>query len=371
MNGPNRIGVFFLCFSCLSIPSFAQLSSGPALVVAKLSIPAGPGASQPADAKDNHLFLDVVVTDKSGKPVRGLQANDFQVLDNNSPQKLLSFQAAAGGNVAKAAAPVEIILLIDEVNTSFDRLSIEREQIKKFLQQNGGKLPQPVTLAYFSDNGTQILSGSSQDGNRLLASFDQHVTPLRSITGRNGAYGVLEQVQRSLDTLNSLAARETPKPGRKMVIWMSSGWPTLSGAIVALDKKRSEELFSTVVSVSNSLRTARITLYSIDPTGQDATTSYRGTAYRSFLQPVKQAKSVEIGNLALQVLALHSGGLALNSSNDIAGQINQCVADANSFYTLTAALPQADHPDQYRALEVKVSTPEVAVRTLSGYYGQP
>ena len=78
------------------------------------------------------ITLDVVVTDKSGKPVSGLQQQDFTLLDNKQPQKILSFTAVEGG-AATADPPVEVILLVDEVNTSFTNVSFERQQIEKFL----------------------------------------------------------------------------------------------------------------------------------------------------------------------------------------------------------------------------------------------
>ena len=40
------------------------------------------------------ITLDVVVTDKSGKPVTDLEAKDFTLLDNRQSQKILSFQAS-------------------------------------------------------------------------------------------------------------------------------------------------------------------------------------------------------------------------------------------------------------------------------------
>jgi hypothetical protein len=71
------------------------------------------------------------------------------------------------------------------------------------------------------------------------------------------------------------------------------------------------------------------------------------------------------------VLAVQTGGLALTASNDIAGQIAQCVADADTFYTLTVDATAADRPNEYHATEVKVATPGLTVRTRNGYYAQP
>jgi hypothetical protein len=39
----------------------------------------------------NRIFLDVVVTPKSGTPVSGLLEQDFTILDNSAPQTITSF----------------------------------------------------------------------------------------------------------------------------------------------------------------------------------------------------------------------------------------------------------------------------------------
>src|SRR5208282_2750544 len=73
---------------------------------------------------DRQVTIEVQVTDKSGAPVRGLQKQDFTLLDDKQPQNILSFRAVDGG-AASTADPVEIILVIDAVNSSFQ--SVARE----------------------------------------------------------------------------------------------------------------------------------------------------------------------------------------------------------------------------------------------------
>src|ERR1700689_403238 len=70
--------------------------------------------STPRTAPAAKLYLDVVVAPKSGAPVADLQQQDFTVLDNNAPQTITSFKAVTGRE-----APVEVILVIDAVNTSY------------------------------------------------------------------------------------------------------------------------------------------------------------------------------------------------------------------------------------------------------------
>ena len=50
--------------------------------------------STPTQAHGSKMVLDVVVSQKSGPPVGGLQQQDFTLLDNKSPQAITSFKAA-------------------------------------------------------------------------------------------------------------------------------------------------------------------------------------------------------------------------------------------------------------------------------------
>ncbi len=224
------------------------------------------GLAQQAEPPNRQITLDVVVTDKSGKPVPGLQQQDFTLLDNKQPQKILSFEAVQGG-AATAAPPVEVVLLVDEVNTNFTYVSIGRAQIEKFLKRDGGELPRPASLAVLSDSGLAMSNVTTRDGNALAAELSQNKAGLRTITRSQGIYGADDRIGLSLNALQQLADYEAPRPGRKLVIWISPGWPLLSGPREELTDKDQQRLFNNIVGLSDRLRQARITLYSVDPLG--------------------------------------------------------------------------------------------------------
>lgn len=353
----HRAGLFLFCLSWFSLPALAQQPPVSPPINSKIQTP----------ASDSRLVIDVVVKDKSGKPVSGLEQKDFTVLDNGSPRKILSFQAVS--KAQPADPPVRIILLLDEVNLNFSRMAYERDQIKKFLQLNNGVLSHPMSMAFFSDKGTELQDMTSRDGNALLQAFDQHEAALRTIRRSEGFYGNVERFQLSLNTLQSLTAKEAQTPGRKMVIWISPGWPILSGPGIQLTAREQESEFAAVVSLSTALRTARITLYNVNPEGAGVgigTEFY----YKEFLKPVTVANKVLPGNISLQVLAEQSGGEVFTPSNDIAALLTNCVADVDSYYTLALDTAPADKPNEYHALTVKVA-PGLTARTRAGYYQQP
>jgi VWFA-related protein len=364
----SRRALAIVGFSLVSLSGFAlQRSASPPAT--------GQTQVRPASSPDaaNRLELDVVVTDKSGKAVSGLEAKDFTVLDNGHPQSVLSFRATrrTAAHVTAAEDSPQVIVLVDEVNTNFDRVSYERDQIKKFFAQNGGALAYPTSLAFFTDTKTEIQNTTSRDGNALLAIFDQHMTRLRTSRRSQGFFGAVERLQLSLTAVRSLAVNGAQTPGRKIVIWISPGWPLLSGSGVEIGPKEQANLFATITALSNLLRDARMTVYSVDPVGADAGARSERFYYKEFLKPVMAAKKGEPGTLALQVLATHSGGLVLSASNDITAQIDQCVADVDVYYTLTIDTAPAERPDEYHAIDVNVATPGLAPRTRSGYYAQP
>jgi VWFA-related protein len=317
------------------------------------------------------MTLDVVVTDKSGRPVPGLQQHDFTLLDNKQPQKIVSFQAVEGGT-ATADSPVEVILLMDEINTAFTNVATERNEIEKFLRRNGGALAQPVSLVFLSDSGATGTT-SSRDGNALIADLNQREYGLRTIKRSQGVYGDNERIQLSLNALKQFADYKAAIPGRKLIVWISPGWPFLSGPGMELDltSKQKQELFNSIVTFSDALRRARITLYDVDPLGLADAGQFRTTGYMDFSKAVRKAGQAQRGHLALQVLAAQSGGRVLNSSNDVAGEIATCVADANAFYVLSFDGLAGDGPNEYHTLEIQIDKPGLAARTRSGYYAQP
>jgi VWFA-related protein len=324
----------------------------------------------PPAGSNRQIALAVLVTDKSGKPVPGLQQQDFTLLDNKQPQKILSFQAIEG-KAAKADPAVQVILLVDQVNTSFTRVSYARQEIEKFLRRDGGELPQPVTLAILSDSGLSTGNITSQDGNALAADLTQNKAGLRSITRNQGIYGAGDRVGLSLNALQQLADYEAPRPGRKLVIWISPGWPLLTGPRIELSNKDQQRIFSQIIALSDSLRRAGITLYSVDPLGTADAGGFRTSYYEEFVKGVKKPGQVQIGNLGLQVIATQTGGRVFNSSNDVAGEIASAVADANAYYVLTFDGLPGDGPNEYHALEVKLDKPGLKAVTRTGYYAQP
>jgi VWFA-related protein len=286
-------------------------------------------------------------------------------LDNNAPQTITSFKAVPGRE-----APIEVILVIDAVNTSYQTVSVARPEIDKFLRAEGGHLAYPVALVLFTDKGTQGLGSFSTDGNALSAELDQTDVALRSITRAAGFYGATERFELSIRTLGQLVEKMGTRPGRKLILWVSPGWPLLSGPRIQLDSKQQQLLFADIVKLSTKLLQGRVTLYNINPLGNTesiASVSY----YKDFVKGISKPSQVQVGDLGLPVLADQSGGLVLNFNNDVASLLRECLSDSAPYYEISFDPPPSDKPDEYHHLEIKIAKPGLTARSHQGYYAQP
>jgi VWFA-related protein len=266
---------------------------------------------------------------------------------------------------------VETILFVDGLNASFADATLAREGARAFLQKRGADLPGPLTAISLGSLGASLGGGAARDAEALVAALNQGRSGQLITAKSPEAYGIEGAQQLSLYTLEQFADFEAAKPGRKLAIWISPGWALLSDQDAGLSSKEQQTLFRTIVALSDKLRQARIALYDIDPSGLADANSLETTYYDEFEKGVKSARQVQIGDLGLQILAVQSGGRALNSSNDIAGEIGVCLEDASAYYALSFRGAAGDGPNEYHALEIKLGKSGLTAHTRSGYYAQP
>ncbi len=311
------------------------------------------------------MTIHVLVSDKVGHAVEGLQESDFTLLDNKQPQKLLGFRADDAA-VLKSD-PVQVMIVVDMINADVVTVAREREEVGAYLKENGGELLNPTSIAVIADSGVKAAPGSSQDGNVLLAAFNQTQSEIRDIGRSAGFWGATERVQKSLQELDQLIQYVGRRPGRKLVLFVSPGWPLLIAAGDQSDMKQRAWVFNNVVQFTNSLREANIALYCIDPFDLGRTNPFQ---YQGYLKGISAAKDATYPALGLQVLATHSGGQVLINGRDIAGSLMTAIREASEGYDLTFAPIPGDRVDEYHALDVRVDKPNVKVRTTSGYYAR-
>jgi VWFA-related protein len=346
---------------------FCLLLAAPLLLVVQVDAQQPNAAPQVARAHAGRasISLNIVVTAKNGVPVGGLHQQDFKLLEDGAQQPITSFRA-----ISTKQSQVEVLLVVDSVNVPYTGVSYIRGQLEKFLRANGGELAFPTALVVLTDTGTQIQSGFSRDGDAEAEVLEHTTIGLREDNRSAGFWGAAERFQDSIAALHELTAREATRPGRKFIVWASAGWPLLSGPGVMLDGKQQSQLFTDVVNLSTDIRRAGVTLYNVNPIGPTEGLD-RTFYYRDFLKGVSKPDQVDAADLSVQVLAVHSGGLVLTSSNSVVDELQQCVADGSAYYEVSFNGAPAERRDEYHSIDVKVAEPGLTARTLQGYYAQP
>lgn len=339
----------------------------------------------------HRIILNVHVSDPSGKPFPDLKQTDFSLFDNDEPKKLVTFKSI---EINSATPAPHAILVLDTVNTFTRQLHSFEKEIEKYLQQGEGPLPYPVALGVFS--GVSVTVGQpSRDRKALLADLRTRAADLRAtgcITNTNRGEsapppnfigsGIRVESTAMLACLNDrfvssamalrqLAQQQVDTPGRVILIWIGPGWPLLTNRGFTPDPpelKRS--FFSQLVTVSTALREGQVTLDAVASPDDLPNPGAADSHDSAFFAGISSEDQVRAGNLGLHALAHQTGGHILTEVRDVAGQISECIADAESYYVLAFDSPAAADFGEFHSLAVKVDKPALDVRTNTLYYAE-
>jgi len=337
------------------------------------------------------VLVDVVVTDKEGNPVTNLTKDDFVVYEDKVPQRVVSFESPSAHTLPIGSdntplnpddpksfgqSPVTIFVL-DELNTHFEDSSFAVRSVRRYLESQPAVLAQPTTLMVVSDNKFRVLQNLTRDRAALLKSLtDQSVHYAWKLEGdKSIGYGAVERLDQSLSALEQIAEAYARIPGRKNLVWVGQGFPSLDPT--ELDTKDQDLVDNTIQHVTNVLLDTRVTLYAIDPTSSAAG-----------LAEITDPTQLEFAQLAGDTLAGNSdpfsskldfdrlgpvtGGRVLRGKNDIDQQIALSVNLGAKFYTIGYSPSNANSvARKYRNIHVVCLRPDLIVTARNGYYTTP
>jgi VWFA-related protein len=323
--------------------------------------PLAPLSATDPVVRDGLFSIDLVVADSAGNPVSDLPPWDFTLLDDGQPAKIRTVHKSREASVS---AP-ELIFVLDAINLSPPQLTQAESAVVHFLQRNNGRLDSPCFVYRLTRSGLFSSLRPTRDGNLLAKEVEKHKSP-RTMwrIGRNGEPNPFEgwgsrarPNPLSPHALGSIAIDQREIRGRKVVVWIGPGWP-VHGSDIAFDD---------ATELSTRLREARITLdnVSVWPNPEQSFN------YRDYLEAPRSQKDMQPAKMALQVIATHTGGLVLDSSGDLDRDIERCVEEVRSFYTLTFNPPHTYQVDELHDLHVQVTRPALMARAPTGYYNEP
>jgi VWFA-related protein len=271
------------------------------------------------------VLVDVIVTDKSGNPVKGLKQSDFAVLEDGKPQSLGFFEEHTGEDLAQRSQKLEFpllppntfsnysplptppavnVLLLDALNTPADDQMWLRRSAQRYLKtlKPGSRLAiftmgmrlsfvegfsdDPALLAMalgyrkFDKAEAAVMLQSMGELNALNSIIALMVaqenqgpnSPVPAVSPESvaGFQNFLQETRygqdsdreyKTLDDLNQLATFLGGFPGRKNVIWMSGAFP------LELFGKTDMRFDDAIKTTINLLSAARVAIYPVDARG--------------------------------------------------------------------------------------------------------
>ena len=425
-NQPDRAGAFFavmLAVGCLLPVLLRAQQSGPTTVPS-------PRESQPSSktgqlnprsilrAQSNVVRIDIEVTGRDGKPIKGLRPDQFIITDDGKDQKISSFSYADIEAVEQAGTedaqplvvPVDnptptvasnatntvadqirnrrmIVLFFDLTSMETDDLIRAHDAAVKFLkaQMKPPDLVAVVTfgpnlsvLANFTNNRAildkavaQLIPGvSSGIANPLYAAAQNGEYDVQQYTG--DAYTADETEFNVFNTDQKLVAIEglanvlASIPGRKALV-------EFTGGITQTGEENRAEL----QAATDAANRADISIYSIDargmystPPGGDVTTAApSGTSMFSGASVFHQTDQREDSRDTLATLSTDTGGRAFFDLGDLSDAFPKIQQENGGYYLIGYDLPaDAKLDGRWHAVRVKVKIPGARVRYRNGYY---
>lgn len=381
---------FFLLFLSLATPSL-NLSNQSSPQASTAASPAQESSSETViKTTTRAVVLDVVVTDRAGLPVQGLTKADFTILEDGQQQGIASFEpplsrpASAPQMTVPVEAPpssaspgtAQVILLIDEMNSTFKDLAYARYCLGKLLRRNGGHLQQAASLMALTNDGLLVLHDSTLDGNALRLALDRHQPQLPwRLSG--GVYGATERLNISLGALERIAAAGVGARAPRNIVWISPGLPILSSIAITPDSR--DRAFVAIRNLSDELLRARATVYTVDPRGVPessgmsflSATGVASVYNATYWQILSQSNNANFGDLALQHFAKETGGRSFWGHNGVDAEIARSIVEGSTSYTLSYYPTNTLYNGKFRKIAVTVNRSSLVARTRDGYFATP
>ena len=386
--------------------------------------------SLPRIVKQTQLvYVPVVVEDKHGKTLGGLTRDSFVVQQDGKEQNIAIFEevktardfsqrapAIAPGMVENFAlndtqARKTVIIILDTLNSQILDLNRAKKSLVHFIQKSLSP-DQPVALMVLNSNGLHQIHSITADPAILLDSVKRveahynrgskdpdplgissraqttdavRYDPSSSLSRDPQAEAqamanYLDQVEShyfqreaaltTLKSLEQLAGSFAGIPGRKSVIWATSGFP------INIQDPHSfggvdTDLYTSYERAWERLNDANLAIYPIDISGLQVrsvpSVDRRPDPRNGGFRPVATYNLQQEQQMSLLSFAAATGGKAFLNSNDIEGSFAKAAQEANAYYLIGYYLHEGDDHPGWHKLKVHVKGSHGDIRARDGF----
>jgi len=397
------------------------------------------GRKHPADATPAQGVLrattqlvqvNVIVADKHGQPVPGLNREDFTVFDDGEPQKISIFKVEQSQTPAApvklppdifsnmperqtGASPAVTVILLDGLNTSWNDQANARLRVIKFLQQ---LKPSDRVALYSLGRQVRVLHDFTSDSTALVAALNHyrgHVggelesslvddadnPPQWALDAGQGAaqigendamvadslqawlievnnieaqYFMNQRVEMTVDALVAIAQHLQGVPGRKNLVWVSGAFPLLRG----LDLLMQNGDFSTgstygeqIARAAQALNNVNLAIYPVDARGLMTDPSYDPARRSTPGRPaIPNHLPVHMADnfTTMDEFAKRTGGRAFYNTNDIQGSIRHVIEESRLTYLLAYYPAHGKWNGEFHKIKVDVERPGLKLEYRDG-----
>ena len=283
--------------------------------------------------------LSATVIDPSGRPLPGLDSNDFQILEDDVPQSIRI--------VRDTDAEFNLVLLLDcSTSTLVDREAVLEAARRFVLTARPGDR---VAIHVLSDAYVHVVSRLTDDRQALLDTIER----IPRLSGGTPLYDAI-----TLAYAHELAGRRWE---RNALIVISDGMdneflPRWSRSVP------SEVPFDDLLRAAAEISSAIYPIF-LEPEEPGIRTERR---WREQQERAAQRARARMGQLA----EVTGGRLfAANSIRDLDDVYGQVAEELRSVYTLGYYPSNQDFDGAWRRVRVKLPEVDARVRTRPGYYG--
>lgn len=362
-------------------------------------------------AETELVLVNVTVRDKSGQFVRGLKQSDFTVLEDNKPQKVVSFdventdavamqevaQAKPLPGVESASKPATPNALASADNAFkdrrlivlfFDLSAMEPDEIDRSVTSAVHYVDTqmaPADLVAIVSLGSSLLV--NQDFTTDHELLKKELVAFNTGAGQGfeeGSNGTTEgtpdtgqsfaaddtefnifNTDRRLEAIRSVAEKLSHVQQKKSLIYFSSG----------MDRTGIENQ-SELRAATNAAVRANLAIYTMDMRGLQAlvaggeaqNASLRGVSAYSGRSMMNALESNFTTQETLVTLASDTGGRAFLDSNDFSKVFKGVQDDTSTYYLLGYHSTNPARDGHYRRIAVKVNVPGIKIDYRRGYY---
>lgn len=371
---------------------------------------------QPIRSGINFVRVDVIVTDKQGKPVLDLAQDEFQVAEDGKPQAIQTFSVVKIDETTQVDAPPSVIrsvadeereaarpdvrlfvVLFDDYHVRRGNDMAVRKPLIDFVQNQLSPLDMvavmypltPVDDINFSRNRDALISAINAFEGR------KHDYRPRNMFEEQYAMYPAQVVERirnqvSMSALKAASVRLSGlREGRKSIIFVSEGFTALLPSQMAdpvasmpgyrnpnrgnpmagqaTDRQNfqaSTDLLSEMQEVFRVLNRENTSIYAVDPRGLGV-----------FAYDINEGVGLETDREALrasldslQILASNTDGRAIVNRNDLAVGMKQIIRDSSGYYLIGYTSAAAPTDGKFHQIKVNVKRRGVEVRARKGYW---